>query len=324
MRVQDESGGWMSAAIPLRTSFQGLRRLVRRGDERYPREDVVAAVVCLLPAGLILGTFVFYPILWSGYLSLTSWNGFSPTVHFVGLANYAHLINDAVFWNSLSVTARYALGVVILNCSLGLIVAVGLDAPLRGRSLYRTIYFLPVVTSSVAAATIWGALFDTAGYANVLMGQLHLPQPDWLGNPSLALISLVMLTAWTSIGLNTVLYLTGLQAIPVPLYEAARLDGASAWQQLRHITFPLVAPTTFLVAVLSIINAFQAFDIVYVLTGGGPVGSTDVLGYFLYRTTFQFSQFGYGASIAYVVFAIIFSTTLIQWRLSGSGSSALG
>jgi multiple sugar transport system permease protein len=302
-----------------------LKRLIskRRFRARYGREDLITAAICLLPAVLVLGAFVVIPIFASGYLSLTSWDGFSLNPSFVGLRNYARLLQDGEFWNSLLVTVLYALGMTLLSCALGLFVALLLDAPLRGRGLYRTIYFLPVVTSSIAAAVVWRYLFDPAGYANVVLEALHLPAPNWLGDRWLALLLLTLLTAWKYLGFNTILYLTALQAIPTSLYEAANLDGASVWHRFRYVTFPLLLPMTFFVVVQSVINSFQAFDLVYVLTSGGPLGGTDVIGFFMYRQAFRLSEFGYGASIAYFVFALVFSVTLVQWRLTGSGQSPL-
>ena len=289
----------------------------RRGD----REQVVTALVFLVPALAILGVFVVYPIINAGYTSLTSWNGFDPVKEFVGLDNYVRLAQDPAFWNSLLVTVVYATGVCVLSIATGLAVALLLDAPMRGRGLYRSIYFLPAVTSSVAAAIVWKYMLDPAGFVNALLAQVGIAGPDWLQERWLALGALTALTVWKNVGFNAVLYLTALQALPPAVYEAAQLDGANAWRRLRHMTIPLLAPMTFFVVVQALITSFQAFDLVYVLTEGGPRGGTDVLGMFMYRTAFRLGDFGYGTAIAFVTLLLVLGVTLVQWRASGSGRS---
>jgi len=289
----------------------------RKGD----REQVVTALMFLVPALAILRVFVVYPIINAGYTSLTSWNGFDPVKEFVGLDNYVRLAQDPAFWNSLLVTVVYATGVCVLSIATGLAVALLLDAPMRGRGLYRSIYFLPAVTSSVAAAIVWKYMLDPAGFVNALLAQVGIDGPDWLQERWLALGALTALTVWKNVGFNAVLYLTALQALPPAVYEAAQLDGANAWRRLRHMTIPLLAPMTFFVVVQALITSFQAFDLVYVLTEGGPRGGTDVLGMFMYRTAFRLGDFGYGTAIAFVTLLLVLGVTLVQWRASGSGRS---
>lgn len=302
-----------AAVRPGRTSPGGPPR--RR---RFDREQTLTAAVFLAPALVVLGVFVFYPILAAGQLSLTSWNGFDPVKPFVGLQNYVALTEDPEFWNSLLVTVLYAAGVCVLSVVSGLAVALLLDAPLRGLGLYRTVYFLPVVTSSVAAAIVWRYLLDPAGFVNGLLAQVGIQGPDWLQDRWLALGALTLLTVWKNIGFNAVLYLTALQSLPHSIYEAARLDGASGWQQLRHLTVPLLSPMTFFVVVQALITSFQAFDLVYVFTEGGPRGGTEVLGMFMYRTAFRLGEFGYGTAIAFVTLFLVLGVTLVQWRVSGA------
>lgn len=289
----------------------------RRGD----REQIVTALLFLVPALVILGVFVVYPIINAGYTSLTSWNGFDPVKEFIGLDNYVRLVQDPAFWNSLLVTVVYATGVCVLSVATGLAVALLLDAPMRGRGFYRSIYFLPAVTSSVAAAIVWKYMLDPAGFVNALLAQVGIAGPDWLQERWLALGALTALTVWKNVGFNAVLYLTALQALPPAVYEAAQLDGANAWRRLRHMTIPLLAPMTFFVVVQALITSFQAFDLVYVLTEGGPRGGTDVLGMFVYRTAFRLGDFGYGTAIAFVTLLLVLGVTLVQWRASGSGRS---
>jgi len=297
-------------------SLPGGRPAPRR--RRYDREQVLTAAVFLAPALVVLGVFVFYPIVSAGHISLTSWNGFDPSKPFVGLGNYVALTQDPEFWNSLLVTVLYAVGVCVLSVVSGLAVALLLDAPIRGLGIYRTIYFLPVVTSSVAAAIVWRYLLDPSGLVNAVLAQAGTVGPDWLQDRWLALGALTLLTVWKNIGFNAVLYLTALQALPASIYESASLDGANGWQQLRHLTVPLLSPMTFFVVVQALITSFQAFDLVYVFTEGGPRGGTEVLGMFMYRTAFRLGEFGYGTAIAFVTLFLVLGVTLVQWRLGGA------
>lgn len=314
---------------PLRTTRVAPISSGRRGPSRsgranrYQRAEVLTAFVFILPALAVLGLFVVYPILSAGQISLTSWNGFDPVKEFIGLGNYARLAADPAFWNSLLVTVLYGIGVCVLSVVSGLAVALLLDAPLRGRGVYRGIYFLPTVTSSVAAAIVWRYLFDPAGYVNTWLGELGVDGPDWFGDRWLALGVLTSLTVWKNLGFNVVLYLTALQALPGGVFEAAQLDGASLWERIRHVTVPLLRPMTFVVVVQALITSFQAFDLVYVLTGGGPRGGTEVLGMFMYREAFRLGNFGYGTAIAFVTLFLVLGVTLVQWRASGSGRSTL-
>ncbi|QJU56210.1 sugar ABC transporter permease [Herbiconiux sp. SALV-R1] len=291
--------------------------------ERYEREQVITAVVFLLPALVVLGVFVIYPIVAAGQISLTSWNGFDPVKEFIGFDNYARLFSDPEFWNSLLVTCVYAVGVCLLSVATGLTIALLLDAPLRGRGFYRGIYFLPAVTSSVAAAIVWKYMLDPAGFVNGVLALVGIEGPDWLQDRWLALGALTALTVWKNLGFNAILYLTALQALPQGVFEAAQLDGAGFWHRLRHLTIPLLAPMTFFVVVQALITSFQAFDLVYVLTGGGPQGGTEVLGMLMYREAFRLGDFGYGTAIAFVTLALVLGVSLVNWRASGAGRSSL-
>lgn len=299
------------------------RRLRRQRKDRYQPREIATAIAFLTPAFAVLGLFVVYPIVSGGYLSLTSWSGFGTTQEFVGLANYRALFDDPEFWNSLVVTVIYAFGVSVLSVISGLSIALLLDAPIRGRGLYRGIYFLPVVTSSVAAAIVWRYMLDPSGVVNTALEWMGLPTVDWLGERWTALGALTLLTVWKNLGFNAILYLTALQALPASLFEAAQLDGAGLLQRIRSITVPLLRPMTFFVVVQALITAFQSFDLVYVLTGGGPSGGTEVLGVLMYRAAFKLGEFGYGAAIAFTTLALILGVTLVQWRASGSGKSDL-
>lgn len=287
------------------------------------RTEALTAVAFLTPAVLVIAVFVIYPMVSAGYLSLTSWEGFGTEQVFTGLENYIRLIHDPAVLNSLLVTIVYAVAVAVLSVVSGLTVALLLDAPLKGLGLYRGIYFLPTVTSSVAAAILWKYVLDPSGILNRLLDGVGLPGYDWLGHRWSALAALTLLTVWKNLGFNAIMYLTALQSLPTSCYEAAEVDGAGAWTRAWRITIPLLRPMTFFVVVQALITTFQSFDLVYVLTGGGPSGGTDVLGVLMYRTTFRMGDFGYGASIAFVCLLLVLVVTAVQWRWSGSGESDL-
>lgn len=284
--------------------------------------DLAPATLFLLPAVVVLGTFNFYPALYSLYLSLFKWNGLTPQREYVGLGNYAQLLQSGEFWNSLKVTGVYAGGMTLLALALGLLVAFLLNRPIRGQAFYRVLYFLPVVTPTVASGVVWRYLFDpTQGVINRGLAEVGLHGPAWLNDPSWALFSVILVGVWKRVGFNMVVYLAALQGIPKSYYEAAAIDGAGAWQQFLYVTVPLLAPTTFFLTVTALIDAFQVFDLVYVMTAGGPLGSTDVVGYYLYRYGFRYSQLGYASAIAYVLFALVFVVTLVQFRLTRGGGN---
>lgn len=291
------------------------RRMQRTASTK---EQARTAYLMLFPALIILGVFVFYPIVSAGYLSLTSWDGFNPEKPFVGLSNYVRLAKDNEFWNSLLVTIIYAFGVSVLSVISGLFFALLLDGPLRGRGIYRTIYFLPVVTSSVAIAIVWKYMLDYSGLINTWLGKIGISGPDWLQNRWLALLALTLLTVWKNLGFNIVLYLTALQSLPKAVFEASEIDGANKLKQVRFIVVPLLRPMTFFVIVQALINSFQAFDLVYVFTEGGPRGGTDVLGMMMYRQSFRLGDFGYGTAISLVTLVLVLLVTLVQWKLKGS------
>ena len=216
------------------------------------------------------------------------------------------------------VTVIYASGVSVLSVISGLFFALLLDAPLRGRGIYRTIYFLPVVTSSVAIAIVWKYMLDYSGLINTWLGKIGISGPDWLQNRWLALLALTLLTVWKNLGFNIVLYLTALQSLPKAVFEASEIDGANKFKQVRFIVVPLLRPMTFFVVVQALINSFQAFDLVYVFTEGGPRGGTDVLGMMMYRQAFRLGDFGYGTAISLVTLVLVLLVTLVQWKLKGS------
>lgn len=285
--------------------------------------DLSTALLFLLPAVVVLGTFNFYPAFYSLYLSFFKWKGLAPFREFVGLHNYQSLLASPEFWNSVRVTVYYAVGMTLGGLLLGLLLAVLLNQQIIGRTFYRTLYFLPVVTPTVASGIVWKYLFDPSqGAVNHLLSIVGLHGPAWLSDPSWAMIAIIIVGVWKRMGFNMVIYLAALQGIPREYYEAAQVDGASFSHILLHITVPLLTPVTFLLSITSLIDAFQIFDLVYVMTSGGPLGATDVIGYYIYRYGFRYFELGYASAIAYVMFLIIFIITLIQWRFTRGGALA--
>jgi multiple sugar transport system permease protein len=279
------------------------------------RKDWTAGLLFLSPTLIVFGVFVLFPVFFSFYLSFQKWNMFSSGVTFVGLANYSQIIRNPEFWMVLKNTLVYTLGTVPLNMVLSLIIAFFLNKKLAGKKILRTAFFAPVVMSSVAAAVIWRWVYEpNFGLLNTVLGWFGIPGVNWLNEPTAAMFALIVMGVWKTFGVNMVLFSAGLQGIPDHYYEAAELDGAGKWNRFWYITIPLLSPTTFFVLVMSMIGSFQVFDTVYVLTSGGPLGTTKVLVFYLYEHAFKFFEMGYASAVAYLMFAIIFVLTLLQTK----------
>lgn len=268
------------------------------------------------PNLVFLTIFLFIPILGAIQLSFQETRGFGdPT--WVGGANYARLVGDPVFWQSLGNTVLFTIVTVPIDMLGGLALAVLLNSVLPARGVFRTIIVLPMVISGVAAGMISVILFyQTNGLFNKVLDAVGLPAVDWQSQGAPAMISVMATAVWLRIGFNMIIYLAGLQSIPPELYEAARIDGASRWEQFRSMTVPLVGPSTFFLLIMNVIASFQVFDVVYVLTGGGPGNATSVLGTYAYRTGFSIREPGYGAAIGIVILVISLVFTVIQWKTS--------
>jgi multiple sugar transport system permease protein len=271
-----------------------------------------------LVAPNVLGLFFFFgvPVLMAFWTSFQQWNGIKPA-KFVGLNNFTDLVQDDSFHTAFANTLKLIGLTVPAEIILALLVAVLLNQPLRGRNWLRMIYFLPVVTSAAAASIVWTSIFQPRyGILSRMLDPVGLGETKWLVEPKLALIPIAVVTVWQRIGFDMVLFLAGLQAIPGVLYEAAVIDGANRWQRFRHITLPMLSPTTFLVLVLALINSFQIFDQVYVMTArtvpGGVKDSATTLAYFLYERAFTKNELGYASAVALVLFVIILTVTVFQ------------
>jgi multiple sugar transport system permease protein len=267
----------------------------------------------------VIGLLVFFlgPMLASVYLSFTRYNGVNTPV-WTGLDNYIELLaGDPLTWHSLLITTVYACVSVPLNLFLGLAVALLLNQKVRGLALWRTIFYLPSVVSGVAVALLWQWMFNTRfGVINYLL-QLWfgIEGPDWLGDTSVVLPSFILISLW-SVGGSMLINLAALQGVPTNLYEAAKIDGARAWQLFRHITLPMISPVIFFNLILGIIGALQSFTYFYILTDGGPNNATLTFMLYLYRRAFQFLQMGYGSAMAWLLFLYLAILTAIVFRSS--------
>jgi multiple sugar transport system permease protein len=277
------------------------------------------------PALGALALFFFLPVATALLLSLTDYDIYAvasaENLRFVGLRNYTALLGDPLFWRALSNTLYFVAVGGPLSVGVSLAAALLVNARLaRARALFRTVFFLPVVTTLVAVAVVWRYLYHPRiGLLNRALGLLGLPGVDWLGDPAWAMPALIGMAVWKNFGFNMVIFVAGLQAIPARLYEAASLDGAGPFQQFRHVTLPMLAPTSLFVVVLTTIGYFQLFAEPYVMTQGGPANRTLSVVLLMYQEGFRFWNLGYAAAVACVLFAILLALTALELRLRRLG-----
>lgn len=287
--------------------------------ERNQRK--VIPYVFLTPNLIVFTIFVFIPIVYSLWMSFHEWRGIDVP-QFIGLENFVEILSDEIFWIALRNTLVYAAGVIPFSMALGLLAALGLNVVLPGRALLRTIYFIPVVVSAVVVGTLGTWIFnDNYGIINATLRQLGLGRVNWLSSPNTALLTLIISTVWIRLGFCMIVYLAGIQGVPPDFLDAAKVDGATAWQRFRYVMFPLLRPSTFLLLILNVIYSFESFDLVYVMTGGGPGYSTTVLPVYIYESAFELKRYGYANALGLVLMVIIMAFTLIQWRINRQGES---
>jgi ABC-type sugar transport system permease subunit len=318
------------------TARAPARLLTRR--QRHRREALLAYLF-LLPALVVLAAFHLFPAFYSFYMSLYKWEIIKE--RFVGLRNYVRLAGDAEFLRSLWLTVVYVVATVPVEMAIGLVLAVLLFQGLRARGFFRLLYFMPNITSLVAAGMVWGWIFNKDfGFANALMDAVHLPQLRWLleprgvlnllgvgpssSAPSLALFAIILVTIWFFVGFHTLIYLSGLTAIPAELLEAARMDGAGGWRLFRHITFPLLTPTTYFLLIVATIGAMTSFNLVYVMGGGGangcggePLGTTRIAGIFVFDRFWCQTRLGYASAAAFFLMVVVVAITALNVRFVG-------
>jgi multiple sugar transport system permease protein len=289
-----------------------------------------AAWLLLTPGLGVIAVFFLLPVGAALLLSLTDFDlyalGDPHNARFVALRNYAELLHDRVFWRALGNTVYFAFagGPLTVAVALGAALLVNARA-VRAKGLFRTLLFSPVVTTLVAVAVIWRYLYHPRfGLFNLVLGWVGLGPIDWLGDPRAAMPAIILLAVWKNFGYNMILFVAGLRNIPESLYEAARLDGAGAWRQFRHITVPLLGPTFLFVGIVTMIGYFQLFTEPYVMTRGegGPLNATLSLALLMYKQGFRFWNMGYAAAVAFVLFLLILAFTLIQLAVQRWGRAA--
>lgn len=279
------------------------------------RRDAAAGYLFIAPQVIGIVTFVLIPLGLVFWYSLHEWNVLANTFNFRGTANYEQLLRDPSLPGVLRTSAVFSAGLVVLNLSLALLLAVLLDQKLKGIVVFRTLFFSPVVVSLVAWTIVWRLLLQNNGGINGMLAMVGIAGPNWLRLPETAMISVIVVQVFKNVGLNMVLFLAALQGVPKELYEAARVDGASRFKQFRRITLPLISPTILLTSIITIVGSLQVFAQIAVLTQGGPGTSTTVLVYYLYQQAFQFHFFGYGSTLSILLFVIVAVLTFAQWQL---------
>lgn len=303
------------------TSEPGRRAAARPARARRRRNLV--AYTFLAPNLIVFTLFMFIPILGSFFISLYEWS-LIGTRTFVGLDNYVSLLSDGVFWQAFRNTAVYVLGTVPTTMGLGLLVALGLNRSMPGRTLLRAIYFVPVCISLVAVGlvSLW-ILSDDYGVVNNALRALGLPTVHWLSSTAWAMPSLIAVTIWIRLGFNMVIYLAALQGVPKELVQAAKVDGASGWDRFRYITWPLLKPASFLLVVLNVIFSLHVFDLIFVMTNGGPGFSTTVLVQYIYRLAFQTAEMGSASAVGVILYLLLMAFTVFYWRTSRQSREAM-
>lgn len=285
----------------------------KKRSSAYARTQAKTAIAFLLPnlTGFLI--FIVYPVFRALMISMTNWNGFKQ-MDFVGISNYIKLFSDSTFIISLKNTLLYTVVTVPLSIIFGILMALLMNVKLPGIKVFRTIYFLPQITSMVAIGLVWSLILAKQGPVNQLLMLLgNANPPKWISSSKYALTSVEIVSIWRSMGYNAIILLAGLQGISADLYEAAKLDGANGWKSFLHVTIPMLSPTIFFCLVTQMISSFKVFDIIIAMTQGGPGRSTNVLAYFVYNKSFIDSRFGYASAAAFIMFAIIMVFTAIQF-----------
>ena len=279
--------------------------------EKFVNNTQMSALIFLLPA--LLGTLIFIviPVICSFGLSFVQWDLLNP-IKFVGFENYREIFHDGLFYKILGNTIVFALSTSFLGVIIPLILASILNTKIRGSEFFNGAYFLPFITPMVVVGVVWAWIFDpNIGLLNQML-HLHL---NWLYDSKLAMPALIVVSVWKLIGYNMIIFLSSLSAISQSLFEAAKIDGANSFQIFKNVTIPMLSPTIFFVVIITAISSFQVFDLIYLMTQGGPFDSTNVLVYAIYKNAFEYFNVGKASAIAYVLFVIILVLTLIQWSL---------
>lgn len=284
---------------------------MKRFWDKFSNNEAAAGWIFILPA--ILGTLIFIiiPVICSFGLSFAKWDLLNP-IEFVGLANYKEIFKEPLFGKIFLNTVVFAVATSVLGVIIPLVLAVILNSKIRGSELFKTAYFLPFITPMIVIGIVWQWIFDpNIGLLNKVL-HLHI---NWLYDTHWALPALIIVSVWKLIGYNMIIFLSSLSGISNSMFEAAKIDGASPFKTFLHVTIPLMSPTIFFVVIITAISSFQVFDLIYLMTQGGPLDSTNVLVYAIYKNAFEYFNAGKASAIAYVLFVVILILTLIQWGL---------
>lgn len=293
-----------------------MARAARRYSAIERREWLLFALL-VGPNLLLFAIFTYWPLIYNGYLSFVRWDMLSPVKIWVGLGNYRYLFTSADFGRIMLNTLVFTVASVTLTCVLGLMVALLLNLPLRGRDGVRGVVFSPVMLSGAAIGIVWIYIFDARyGLIQTLIHPLGLQSPRWLLDTFWAMPAVIIVHVWKTLGYAVVIYLAGLQGIPRELYEAALVDGAGAWARFRHVTIPGLSPVIFFLVITTVLAGFQSFDIIKVMTDGGPVNATTTLVYYLYQEGFVGFNAGRAGVAAVLLFLIMLLFTVVQMRTS--------
>ena len=289
----------------------------RRASRRRARlAETLVGYSFAAPNMVLLGLFLLYPLVLAAVLSFSRYTGFGVP-EWIGIGNYAQLLSDGVFWQSLLNTTVFTIATLAGSLGIGLGLAVLLNKALPGRALFRTIIYAPMVVSGVASGLIGVLMFDeNTGVVDKALIAVGLPGIPFQSNGTAAMVAVILMTIWGRTGFNMVIYLAGLQGISPELYEAAELEGAGGWQRFRSITVPLLGPSTFFLLIMNVIYSFQVFDLVFVLTGGGPGNATTMLTTYAYANAFTTRAQGYAAAIGMVLLVLMIGFAALQWRLN--------
>lgn len=309
----DTSGSVRRASA--RRSDPGVRPAATRRRTPGRRGELLFGYSFIAPQVLGMLAFVLIPLGLIFYYNFHEWNVLAGTFRYVGTENVERLLADPKIAPVLGATAIFGVGIVVGNLSLALGLAVLLNRKFRGRTFFRTIFFSPVVVSVVAWTIVWGFLLQDNGGINGILQLVGIDGPNWLREGPTAMAAVIVMQIFKNVGLNMVLFLAALQGVPRELTEAAAIDGAGPWTNFRSITLPMISPTILLTSIITIVGSLQVFAQIAVLTRGGPGISTTVLVYYLYQQAFEFHRFGYGSTIAIVLFLIVLGLTLAQWQL---------
>ena len=289
---------------------------VRRFFWRAWRER--SAYLFIAPGVIIFSIFTLAALIFAFYLTFRRWNIIEPEKPYVGLTNYDDMIHDERFVQSVLNTIYFTGASVPLTMVIGLVLALLLNQPIRGRAIFRTAYYLPVVTPFVVSALLWKWLYNGQyGLFNYYLLQGHIIDEPllWLSDKNLAMPAVVLMSVWSGVGFAMVVYLAGLQSIPDELYESAKLDGAGTLRRIRYITIPMLRPTTLFLLVIGIIGSLQVFTQIFVMTSGGPVNKTTTMVYYMYLWAFKYYDMGYASTLAFALFAMLLVFTALQLRL---------